>query len=75
MANQIHTIEPSLYFIPSLLKKLKANEHQDLINWSRAEAFIPYGGIRIEDNKVVHKKGRLENMTRDAFQTINLSTH
>ena len=68
-ANQIHTIEPSLYFIPSLLQKLKVGEHKDLINWPRAEAFIPYGGIRIEDNIVVHDNGRLENLTRDAFGT------
>ena len=28
---------------------------------------IPYGGIRIEDNIILHADGRLENMTRDAF--------
>ena len=69
-ANQIHTIEPGLYFIPILLQKLKADEHKDLINWQRAEAFIPYGGIRIEDNILVHGDGRLENLTRDAFDAL-----
>ena len=72
VANQIHTIEPGLYFIPSLLQKLKASEHKGLINWSRAESFIPYGGLRIEDNIAVHEDGSLENMTRDAFQDLDL---
>jgi Xaa-Pro dipeptidase len=41
------------------------------INWSRVEDFLPYGGIRIEDNIVVHGDGSLENLTRDAFREIN----
>jgi Xaa-Pro dipeptidase len=28
---------------------------------------VPYGGIRIEDNIIVHADGSLENLTRDAF--------
>ncbi len=68
VANQIYTVEPGLYFIPSLLDKLRAGEHGAKINWSRVEAFIPYGGIRIEDNVVLHEDGRLENLTRDAFE-------
>jgi len=30
----------------------------------RIDALKPYGGIRIEDNIVIHEK-RIENMTRD----------
>ena len=67
VANQIHTVEPGLYFIPALLDKLRAGEHAAKLNWSRVDEFIPYGGIRIEDNIVVHGDGRLENLTRDAF--------
>lgn len=71
VANQIYTVEPGLYFIPAYLEKLKAGEHAYLINWSRVDEFLPYGGIRIEDNIIVHADGSLENLTRDAFATIN----
>ena len=67
VANQIHTVEPGLYFIPAYLDRLKANKHSAAINWARAEEFVPYGGIRIEDNIIVHAGGTLENLTRDAF--------
>ncbi len=33
-------------------------------NWDKIEFFKPYGGIRIEDNIVIHAN-RIENMTRD----------
>lgn len=63
-ANQVFTIEPGLYFIDSLLNDLKQSQHQSLINWSQVEVFRPYGGIRIEDNIIVHQSHN-ENMTRD----------
>ncbi len=58
--NVVVTIEPGLYFIPMLLKGFVG--HSD-INWEKVEAFIPYGGIRIEDNVVV-KKEQAINLTR-----------
>ena len=67
VANQVHTIEPGLYFIPALLKKLQGTEAEKQVNWSRVEDFLPYGGIRIEDNIVLHADGEVENLTRDAF--------
>jgi Xaa-Pro dipeptidase len=70
VANQIHTVEPGLYFIPSLLDRLRVGEHAGKFNWSRVDEFIPFGGIRIEDNIVVHQDGHLENLTRDAFAAI-----
>ncbi len=71
VANQIHTVEPGLYFIPALLDKLRQSDQAVNVNWSRVEDFLPYGGIRIEDNIVVHGDGSLENLTRDAFREIN----
>ncbi|MBU6421613.1 MAG: Xaa-Pro dipeptidase [Gammaproteobacteria bacterium] len=65
--NFVTTIEPGLYFIPSLLDKLKAGAHGRNVNWSKVEEFHKYGGIRIEDN-VVAKNGSPENLTRDAFK-------
>ena len=67
VANQIHTVEPGLYFIPAFLDRLKAGEHAGVINWSLIDEFLPYGGIRIEDNIIVHQDGSLENLTRQAF--------
>ena len=67
VANQIHTVEPGLYFIPAFLDRLKAGEHAGAINWSLIDEFLPYGGIRIEDNIIVHQDGSLENLTRQAF--------
>ncbi|MGQ7111505.1 hypothetical protein ACUOFC_24670, partial [Escherichia sp. TWPC-MK] len=33
-------------------------------NWQKIEALKPFGGIRIEDNVVIHENN-VENMTRD----------
>lgn len=63
-ARQVFTIEPGLYFIDSLLAELKASEQSKFINWDKVEQLKPYGGIRIEDNIIVHRD-KNENMTRD----------
>lgn len=65
---QVFTIEPGLYFIPSLLAKLKQRPEAKSIYWNKIGEFIDYGGIRIEDNIIVHQD-HAENMTRDAGLT------
>ena len=62
--NQVFTIEPGLYFIDSLLGDLAQTDSKQFINWEKIESLKPYGGIRIEDNIIVHEDS-LENMTRD----------
>lgn len=64
-AQQVFTVEPGLYFIDSLLADLKASQQSKFINWDTVAAFKPFGGIRIEDNVIVHRD-RNENMTREA---------
>ncbi len=59
------TIEPGLYFIPSLLKALLA-KHEARVNRAAIERLVPFGGIRIEDNVEVTADGH-RNLTRDAF--------
>ena len=63
-AGQVFTIEPGLYFIDSLLSDLKASAHSDQVNWQNVDEMRCYGGIRIEDNIIVHQSHN-ENMTRD----------
>lgn len=60
----VFTIEPGLYFIDSLLADLKQTSAATMLNWEKVAAFRQYGGIRIEDNIIVHRE-RNENMTRE----------
>ena len=63
----VFTIEPGLYFIPSLLQGL--NRHSD-VNWEKVEQFMPYGGIRVEDNVFV-EADKVVNLTRNAFSAAD----
>lgn len=63
------TIEPGLYFIPTLLKGLRAGPHAKAVDWDRLEHLAKFGGVRIEDE--VHcTDGAPENLTRDAFAEL-----
>ncbi|RJG42802.1 Xaa-Pro dipeptidase [Motilimonas pumila] len=62
--NQVLTIEPGLYFMPQLLSQLKQQAGGKQVHWSLVEALLPYGGIRIEDNIIVHA-AKAENVTRE----------
>ena len=61
----VYTIEPGIYFVDSLLSTLKGSEHSKYMNWDVIDNMRPYGGIRIEDNIIVHRE-RNENITREA---------
>ena len=69
--NQIHTVEPGLYFISALLYKLEASKNKSSVNWDQIVHWKKYGGIRIEDNIILHANGHIENVTRDAFNLLN----
>lgn len=62
--NQVLTIEPGLYFMPQLLNQLKQQVAGKQVHWSLIEQLLPYGGIRIEDNIIVHA-AKAENITRE----------
>jgi len=64
------TIEPGIYFIDSLLGKLRAGENARHINWSRVEQLKPFGGVRIEDDVVATRNGPV-NLTREAFAELD----
>lgn len=68
--NMVITIEPGLYFIPMLLDKMRAEQPQHGCDMEKIESLLPYGGIRIEDNIVIHTETP-RNLTREAFSKIN----
>ncbi|WP_417564969.1 Xaa-Pro dipeptidase [Marinobacter sp.] len=57
------TIEPGLYFIPSLLEPVLAGESERYLNRELLNLLRGCGGIRIEDNVVVTETGG-RNLTR-----------
>lgn len=57
------TVEPGLYFIDSLLARLRAGPHRRRVDWGMVRRLRPCGGIRIEDNVLVTRNGH-ENLTR-----------
>ncbi|WP_394183286.1 Xaa-Pro dipeptidase [Marinomonas posidonica] len=68
--DMVITIEPGLYFIPMLIEKMQADVAHHGCDLERIQHFIPYGGIRIEDNLQI-KSGSSVNLTRDAFHAID----
>ena len=53
------TVEPGLYFIPALIKVWRAEQrHIEFIDYAKAESFIGFGGVRIEDDVAVTRDGR-----------------
>ncbi|KQV53332.1 Xaa-Pro dipeptidase [Pelomonas sp. Root1217] len=67
-AGMVVTIEPGLYFIPTLLRGLRASPHAAQVDWDVVDRLSRYGGIRIEDDVACRAAGEApENLTRDAF--------
>ncbi len=61
---QVFTIEPGVYFIPSLLAELRAGPQAPSVDWRLVDALAPLGGVRIEDDVHVGRDG-LRNLTRE----------
>jgi Xaa-Pro aminopeptidase len=59
------TVEPGVYFIAALLQdREKRRRHRGRVDFDRAERFLDFGGVRIEDDLVVRAAGPPENLTR-----------
>ncbi|HSG66203.1 MAG TPA: Xaa-Pro dipeptidase [Gammaproteobacteria bacterium] len=66
------TIEPGLYFIPSLLQRLRSSGHRDAIDWPAVDALTRFGGVRIEDDVLVTESGA-RNLSRPALEAAGIS--
>jgi Xaa-Pro dipeptidase len=61
------TVEPGLYFIPSLLAKLADSPLSGHFDWDAIDALRPFGGIRVEDDVLVDGDSP-RNLTREAWR-------
>jgi len=52
------TIEPGVYFIPELIQKWKGeNKFKEFINYDKAEQYLGFSGVRIEDDILITADG------------------
>jgi Xaa-Pro dipeptidase len=64
-ADMVVTIEPGLYFIDTLLDRLRARRKAARhVQWRRLGDLRKFGGIRIEDDVLVTPSGH-RNLTRE----------
>jgi Xaa-Pro dipeptidase len=58
------TMEPGIYFIDALLKDpALRRKHKSQVDFAKAETFLDFGGVRIEDDIVVQEEGPPMNLT------------
>ena len=58
------TMEPGIYFIDALLKDPGLRKkHKGSVDFAKAETFLDFGGVRIEDDVVVQEDGPPMNLT------------
>lgn len=52
------TVEPGIYFIPQLIKLWRKENHlAEYINFDKLDAYLDFGGIRVEDCVLVTNEG------------------
>lgn len=54
----VMTNEPGCYFIPALIEQWKGEKkHNQFINYEKAESYLDFGGVRIEDDVLITDTG------------------
>jgi Xaa-Pro dipeptidase len=54
----VFTVEPGCYFIPQLISMWKKeNKFRNFINYEKAESYLDFGGVRIEDDILITETG------------------
>lgn len=54
----VFTVEPGIYFIPELISMWKSEgKFAGFINYERAESYLGFGGVRIEDDVLITSEG------------------
>ena len=52
------TVEPGIYFIPTLIDRWKAEQKCDtFIDYAKVDTYRDFGGVRIEDDVLVMDTG------------------
>lgn len=75
----VFTIEPGIYFMPELTALWKSEgRHADFINFSEAEKWLGFGGVRNEEDYLVTADGHRRlgpgiPMTTDAVEALKCS--
>jgi Xaa-Pro aminopeptidase len=55
----VMTVEPGIYFIPALIRQWREERRlEQFINYAALDAYLDFGGIRIEDDVLVTEVGR-----------------
>lgn len=58
------TMEPGVYFIEALLNDPELRrKHKGSVDFAKAETFLDFGGVRIEDDVVIQAEGPALNLT------------
>ncbi|MDE2141465.1 MAG: aminopeptidase P family protein [Elusimicrobia bacterium] len=58
------TMEPGVYFIDALLKDpALRRKHRASVDFAKAESFLDFGGVRIEDDVLISEDGPPRNLT------------
>ena len=69
-AGHLVTIEPGFYVVPAILQDTALRERLgDTVNWEAAADWLPFGGIRIEDDILV-TEGAPEVLTHATPKTV-----
>ena len=58
------TMEPGVYFIDALINDpVLRRKHRGSVDFKKAESFLDFGGVRIEDDVVIRAEGAPLNLT------------